>query len=659
MPARVARHSARFSRLALTPCAHVAHGPSYAESLKGALEETPNAKDRDVSPKQDFGALPPAGEAAQLPSEDSQPTSRRRSLRPLLALKPYLVRHPGILAGAAAALVASAMAMLAIPMAVRRMIDHGFGAHDASMIDQYFMVMIVIGIVLAVASAARFYLVNWIGERVVADLRADTFAHLARLGPDFYERTHSGEVMSRLTADTTQIKSVAGSAISQALRNTIMLLGALVMMIITSPSLSLLVLIAIPVIVLPLIGYGRTVRRLSRAAQDTLAEASAYAAENLTAVRTMQAFNHEDAVASRFAAACERAFLAAKSRLIARAGLTGLVIVLVVSSIVGVLWYGSAAVISGEISGGRLSQFVIYAVFAAAALGELSEVWGETTQAAGAAERITEFLTIVPEIKSPAHPVALTKPVKGEIAFHSVRFGYANRRGTLALDDVSFRVAPGERVALVGPSGAGKSTVLHLLLRFYDPTSGEVTIDGVNVASLALDELRSVTALVPQEVALFADTVAENIRYGTPQASETDIIRAATAAQADGFINALPQGYHTRLGERGVSLSGGQRQRIAIARAILKDAPILLLDEATSALDTENELAVQRALETLTRDRTTIVVAHRLSTVQSADRILVLDQGRIVESGTHAELTKRNGLYARLSELQFGSEAAE
>jgi ATP-binding cassette subfamily B protein len=401
------------------------------------------------------------------------------------------------------------------------------------------------------------------------------------------------------------------------------------------------------------------VRRLSRTAQDTLAEASAYAAENLAAVRTMQAFVNEGAVAAQFQRAVERSFVAARDRMLSRAGLTGIVILLVVISIAAVLWYGAASVVSGEITGGRLSQFVIYAVFAAAALGELSEVWGEISQAAGAAERITEFLTIEPDIRSPEHPVPLPKPLKGEVVFDNVSFEYASRANIAALRAVSFRVAPGERVAIVGPSGAGKSTVLNLLLRFYDPTSGAVTVDGIDVKSLALDDLRRSIALVPQDIAVFADTVADNIRYGTPGASQAEVEQAAKAANADEFIRALPQGYETQLGERGVTLSGGQRQRIAIARAILKNAPILLLDEATSALDAEGELAVQRALDRMMAGRTTIVVAHRLATVQKADRILVLDKGRIVESGTHRDLANSSGLYARLSELQFGHEAAE
>ena len=592
-------------------------------------------------------------------SEEGAARPRPGALRPLLALKPYVLAHPGTLLGAFAALVVSALAMLAVPLAVRRMIDLGFGASNSELLDKYFAMLIVIGFVLAAASALRFYLVNWLGERVVADLRADVFRHLARLGPAFYEATHSGEVMSRLTADTTQIKAAAGTAISQALRNAIMLVGALTMMIVTSPRLSSLVLVAIPVIVLPLVGYGRIVRRLSRHAQDRLAEASAYAAENLGSVRTMQAFAHEGAVSARFKTAVERSFEAARSRMKARAGLTSLTIFLVVTSVVAVLWYGASAVVGGEMTGGRLGQFVIYALFAAGALGELSEVWGEMSQAAGAAERLTELLSLVPEIRSPARPVAMPSPPRGEIAFRNVRFAYASRPETPALDGVSFRAEPGETIALVGPSGAGKTTIFNLILRFYDPASGEVRIDGVTTPEADLDELRSRIALVPQEVALFADSIAENIRYGSPAASQKDVERAAAAAQADDFIRALPRGYETALGERGVTLSGGQRQRIAIARAVLKDAPILLLDEATSALDAESELAVQRALERVMKGRTTLVIAHRLATVQKARRILVMDKGRIVEEGGHADLIRRGGLYRRLAELQFGREAAE
>ena len=584
---------------------------------------------------------------------------QRVPLRPLLALKPLIMAHKGALWGAVIALVVSALAMLSVPLAVRRMIDKGFGANDSALINNYFLTLIGIGLLIAIASPARYYFVNWIGERVVADLRTKVFAQLSKLGPSYFDRNHSGEIMSRLTADTTQIKAVAGSSLSQAARNFIMLIGALIMMFVSSAKLSLLVFIAIPVIVLPLVGFGRMVRRLSRTAQDTLADASAYAAENLAAHRTMQAYVNENAVTDRFGGAVEKAFDAARQRMRARAALTGIAIFLTVASITGVLWYGASAVISGEMTGGRLGQFVLYALFAAGALAELSEVWGEITQAAGAAERLTEMMATIPEIRSPENPVPLPKPPLGSVAFENVTFAYPTRPGEKALDDVSFSVKPGETIALVGPSGSGKSTIFNLLLRFYDPTSGIVRVDGVNVADADLTELRRRLAVVPQDVALFADTIAENISYGTPDATLSEIRQAAVAAQADEFIRALPDGYNCKLGERGTSLSGGQRQRLAIARAILKNAPILLLDEATSALDAESEGAVQRALDGLVAGRTTLVIAHRLATVQKADRILVMEKGRIVEAGTHGELVRRGGIYARLAELQFGREAAE
>jgi ATP-binding cassette subfamily B protein len=585
--------------------------------------------------------------------------AKRISLRPLLGLRSYLLRHKGMLAAACAALVVSAAATLAVPLAVRRMIDLGFSGIDPDLIDKYFLTLAGIGLILALASAARFYTVNWLGERVVADIRRDVFKHLTGLSPAFYEVSHSGEVMSRLTADTTQVKAAASTVISQALRNLLLLVGATVMMVVTSPKLSLAVLIAIPIIVLPLVAYGRSVRARSREAQDTLAHASSYASESLAQVRVLQAFTHEDAASKRFGQAVERSFEAANARAKARAGLTAIAIVLVFASVVGVLWYGAQDVLSGLMTGGRLSQFVLYAVLAATAVGGLSETWGEIAQCMGAAERLSELLQVQSEIKSPREPKALPEPPRGEIAFRDVSFSYPLRPEASALERVSLAVVPGERVALVGPSGAGKTTLFALLLRFYDPQRGKVEVDGVPVNEADLAALRARFALVPQETSLFADTVAANIAYGKGDASRNEIEAAAKAAFAHDFIMALPQGYETMLGEGGVTLSAGQRQRIAIARAVLRNAPVLLLDEATSALDAESETLVQKALDKIMEGRTTLVIAHRLATVIRADRILVFDHGRLVEEGTHQSLIGRGGVYKRLADLQFAPDAAE
>jgi ATP-binding cassette subfamily B protein len=601
----------------------------------------------------------PSGEERIAPTEPPLEKKQDRArLHPLLALKPYVVRHKGMVGIALLSLLVAAAATLAVPLAVRRMIDLGFTGIEPDLMNKYFMTLIAVGIILAVASAARFYCVNWLGERVVADIRSDVFKHLTGLSPAFYETAHSGEVMSRLTADTTQVKAAASTTISQALRNVVLLVGAVAMMFVTSPRLSLLVLVAIPVIVLPLVAYGRSVRALSREAQDSLAHASAFAGESLAQIRVLQAFTHEKEASSRFAAAVERAFQSARKRTQARAGLTLIAIFLVFVSVVGILWFGAHDVMTGQMTGGRLSQFVLYAVLAATSMGGLSEVWGEISQAAGAAERLNELLAMQSAIKPPLRPITLPEPPRGEIAFEDVSFAYPTRQETSALHGVSFGVAPGERIAIVGPSGAGKTTLFALLLRFYDPSRGVVSVDGVPVRDADLAELRSRFAIVPQEPALFADTVAANIAYGTGSATGAEIEKAARAAFAHDFIMHLPRGYDTMLGEGGVTLSAGQRQRIAIARAVLRDAPILLLDEATSALDSESETLVQKALDGIMQGRTTLVIAHRLATVTRADRILVFDQGRLVEEGTHRSLIARGGIYARLAELQFATDAA-
>ena len=573
------------------------------------------------------------------------------SLKPLV---PYALAYKGRIAAAIAALTVASAATLALPVAARRVIDHGFSDGGGQLIDAYFAVLVAVVGVLAAASATRFYLVVTLGERIVADLRSAVFRRLTLLDPAFFDAARSGDLVSRLTADTTQVKSAFGVSISMALRNAALFLGALAMMIVTSLKLSGLVILAIPLIVLPLVLSGRAVQRRSRAAQDRLADAAAYAAEAVGAVRTMQAFGMEAMTAARFAAAAEAAFAAARTSSSARARLTGAVIFLVSASVVGVLWWGAQDVLAGEMTAGRLSQFVLYAVFAASSLGQLSEVYGELSAAAGAAERLGEILSANATIMRPERPRLLPDPPIGAIAFENVRFSYPSRE-TQSLGGISLSVRSGERVALVGPSGGGKSTVFQLLLRFYDPAAGRILVDGVPIADLDPAALRERIALVPQEPTIFMGSVSANIGYGRPAASAAEIRRAAEAAAAHDFVARLPAGYDTQIGERGLTLSGGQRQRIAIARAILKDAPILLLDEATSALDAESEHMVQGALARLMRGRTSIVIAHRLSTVRSAERILVMDGGLIVEEGTHDALVRRGGLYGRLAALQFDS----
>ena len=583
---------------------------------------------------------------------------RKTSLATLAGLFPFLAPYKRQFILAAIALVVAASATLAIPYAFKQMIDLGFGSagsKSAANVDLYFLALFGVACVLAIATASRFYMVSWLGERVTADIRTAVYSHVVTQSPQFFETTQSGEVLSRLTTDTTLIQSVVGTSISMALRNVLLFAGGLAMLFITSVKLSAIILLALIAVVLPIVLFGRRVRKLSRESQDRIADASAVAGEILNAMPTVQAFTHERIEARRFGTSVETAFSTAMQRIRARSVLTLIAILLVFGAIVFVLWLGAHAVIAGRMTGGELGQFILYATIVAGAIGALSEVLGEAQRAAGATERLLELLAEESPIRSPATPQALPPRAAAgaAVALEEIVFHYPSRPQTAALSHLSITIAPGETVAIVGPSGAGKTTLFQLLLRFYDPQSGTIRIDGVDIRKLDLHTLRNAIGIVPQDTIIFSANAMENIRYGRADATDAEVIAAATLAAAHEFIERLPEGYQSFLGERGVRMSGGQRQRIAIARALLKNPPLLLLDEATSALDAESERLVQSALEAAMVGRTTLVIAHRLATVQRADRILVMEDGRIVESGTHTSLVAQGGLYASLAALQF------
>jgi ATP-binding cassette, subfamily B, bacterial len=581
-----------------------------------------------------------------------------RSLKPLRALWPYLRRYRRTLLLALGALLIASAALLVLPLAFRNVIDQGMVVQDRATIDFYFVAFLAAAVAFGLFAALRFYLVSWLGERVVADVRADVYARVIRMDPTFFEVTRTGEVLSRLTTDTTLVQSIAGVNLSITLRSTIQLVGALALLIATSPSLAGMILIGIPLVMGPLIIFGRRLRTLSRQSQDRIADTSGLAGETLNAIQTVQAFTLESLHTDRYGKAVEDSFDVAIRRTRMRALLTAVGTMTIFGAVTFVLWQGAHRVLADQMTGGQLSQFLIYAMYVAISAASLSEMWGEVQRAAGAMERLIELRNAQPVIVAPQQPESFPEPAQGRIQFENVSFRYPSRPDTLAIERLSLEIEPGETVAFVGPSGAGKSTTFQLLLRFYDPLAGRIVIDGVDIAKARPQELRQRIGLVPQETVLFGTSARENIRYGRPGASDAEIEAAARAAGADSFIRQLPDGYETFLGERGTRLSGGQRQRIAIARALLKDPPILLLDEATSSLDAESERYVQQALEKLMQNRTTIIIAHRLATVLKADRIVVLDHGRIIASGTHAELLQTNDLYARLAALQFADLSA-